>query len=163
MLNVFGADASDLQWMYRLLINASNKGHFKVDNTKEGREWAKHNLHSIVFNQRRLDENLQAQAMVFESEPGKVGYVVMSEVEEGYGNEIYIFIVDKAFRGNGYGKAMLEEVIARWHPDSTIYARCHPASTVMADMLRKYHFTCEAKNEQVEVYRLDKQHPLAAF
>lgn len=158
MLNVFAADASDLQWIYRLLINASARGHFNIVNTRSGREWQKQNIHSIVHNNRRIDADLQVQTLVFENDAGKVGFVIMSEVEKGYGNEIYSFIVDKEFRGRGYGRYMLNEIIERWHSDVTIYARCFPPSLLMASMLRKSGFVCEGVSEfNAEIYRLDKK------
>lgn len=155
MLNVYAADHTDLKWMYSLVINASNKGHFQVKNNDEGRNWIKRTLHSIVFNQKRVDPDLRAQAMVFENEAGKVGFVVMSEMKEGYGNEIFIFVVDRKFRGHGYGQAMLNEIIMRWHSTSNIYASCFPASIAMVSMLRKSGFMCEGTNKEgVQFYKL---------
>lgn len=157
MLDVFAADSSDLKWMSRLLIHASNKGHFIVENTRAGRDFQKANLQSIIINGMRLDEPLRSQAMVFEDNQQKVGFVVMSEIYDGYGNEIYMFIVDRDYRGKGYGRQMLDEIIRRWHPTSAIQARCHKQSGQMTSMLKKSGFTCvDVLKQNAEVYRLDK-------
>ena len=157
MFKVYAADHTDLKWMYTLVVNASNKGHFQFQNNKEGRDGLKATLYHIVFNQKRPNEDLRAQAMIFENELGKVGFAVMSEMQKGYGNEIFIFVVDKKLRGNGYGQSMLDEIIKRWHFTSNIYASCFPASKVMANMLRKSGFVCEGKNSRgIEFYKLEK-------
>jgi len=149
MLKVFAADQSDLDWMFQLYIHAANNGHFAIKNTPAGRDVVKENIFSIVTYQKMVDFNLQAQALVFESGYGKVGYVVMSELEPGLGgNEIQLFVVDEKLRGMGYGSYMLEEVIRRWHPLVDIYARCHPASSQMAAMLRKANFGAAGKSRE---------------
>lgn len=159
MFNVYAADHTDLKWMYSLLVKASNKGHFQVKNNDDGRNWIKQTLHNVVFNQKRVDPDLRSQAMIFENEKGKVGFVIMSEMRQGYGNEIFVFLVDKIFRGMGYGQSMLDEIIRRWHPTSNLYASCFPASKVMASMLRKSGFICEGKNKNgIEFYKLEKLH-----
>jgi len=158
MLKVFAADESDLDWMFRLFIHAANKGHFVLDNNKDGRARVKRNISSIITHQLITDYNRRAQAMIFENELGKVGYAVMSEIKAGRGgNEIHLFVVDRDMRGKGYGRFMLGEIIRRWHPSADIFARVFPPSKQMASLLQKSSFRVEGKNrEGADIYKLPK-------
>ncbi len=158
MLKVFAADETDIDWMYRLFIQAANNRHFIMQNNKQGRERIKRNLVAIVLQQNMIDYNRRTQTMIFENDSGKVGYVIMSEIQAGKGgNEIHIFVVDKQMRGNGYGCRMLEEIVTRWHPYADLHARVFPASIRMASLLRNSQFLYEGKNsEGADKYRLPK-------
>jgi RimJ/RimL family protein N-acetyltransferase len=158
MLKVFSADESDITWMYRLFIQAANNRHFIMQNDRQGRERIKRNLVAIVLQQNMIDYNRRTQTMVFENETGKVGYVIMSEIQAGKGgNEIHVFVVDKQMRGNGYGRLMLNEVVSRWHPYADLHARVFPASTRMANLLQGSQFLHEGKNsEGADKYRLPR-------
>lgn len=158
MLRVFAADESDLPWMYRLYIHAANKGHFLVADKNSGLIDIRNNLKAIVLEKAVKDLGLRAQAMVFETEQARVGYVVMSEIRAGMGgNELLMFVVDKKMRGRGYGKYMLNEVVKRWHAAANIYARCFPASSIMSDMLKKANFSNIGKNnEGADIYILPR-------
>ena len=162
MLNVFSADHTDLEWMYKLFIRAANKGHFVFPNNKTNRHKVKHDFYSIVSQHQRANSQLRAQTMIFENSEGKVGYIIMSEIESALGgNEVYVFIVDDKVRGNGYGKKMLAEISRRWHPLTDIYVRCLPASKAMAKMLLNAGFVNQGKTpEGADIYRLDKMQPL---
>lgn len=158
MLNVFAADHSDLEWMYRLFIHAANKGHFVFQNNKTGRDQVKLDFYSIVSQQKHARVNLRAQALVFENSQDKVGFIIMSEMDPKLGgNELYVFIVDEEKRGNGFGRHMLTEVIRRWHPLVDIYVRCLPASKRLASMLLKASFICQGKTlHGANIYVLEK-------
>lgn len=158
MLNSSPADYADMKWMYQLLIQAANKGHFEMRNTQVGRETIKRNIHSIVMHHEIIDLGLSAKAIKFESQLGKVGYVVISDTRPGLdGKEIYIFVVEKQYRGYGYGQAMLEEVMHHWNPVTDIYARCLPASRVMAKLLSNNGFYRKGVNSDgAEIYLLEK-------
>jgi GNAT superfamily N-acetyltransferase len=158
MFKVFIADHTDLDWMTRLYLHAASHGHFATQNTAEGYNVVRKNIFSIVTAQKIVDLNLRAQALVFEKDKDKVGYVVMSEVEPGKGgNEIHLFVVDEKFRGKGYGRLILEEVIRRWHPLIDIYACCFPASQLMATMLTKAGFKTNGKTRDgADMYVLSK-------
>ena len=158
MLKVFIADQSDLDWMTHLYLDAASHGHFAMENTAEGLDVVRNNIFSIVMHQMIVDLNLRAQALVFEKEKVKVGYVVMSEFEAGQGgNELHLFVVDEQFRGQGFGRFMLEEIIRRWHPLVDIYARCFAASIHMASMLTKAGFNDIGKaSDGADLYMLKK-------
>lgn len=159
MLKLFSADESDIDWMYRLFIQAANKQHFIMQNNRQGRERIKRNLVAIVQQQNMIDYNRRTQTMVFENDSGKIGYVIMSEIQAGMGgNEIHVFVVDSQQRGKGYGRLMLNEVVDRWHPHADLHARVFPASTRMGNLLRSSQFLHEGKNrEGADKYRLPKQ------
>ena len=158
MLKVFAADESDLDWMFRLFVHAANKGHFVLQNNRESRAKIRRNISSIISQHLMSDYNRRAQAMIFENDHGKVGYVVMSEIKAGRGgNEIHLFVVDQEMRGKGYGRFMLDEVIRRWHPAADIYARVFPLSKKMAIMLQNANFSNEGKNrEGADIFKLPK-------
>lgn len=158
-LRTYKAEPSDLDWMYRMYMEAAEHGHFVI-NSKDRRqcEALRRNLREVIERQFMPDFKLRAQAMVFEDEGELVGYAIMSEIRTGMGgNEIQVFIVEPEKRGCGYGSLMLREIVWRWHAHADIYARCFPASDGMRMLLTKAGFSCLGQNQEgAEVLWLEK-------
>jgi GNAT superfamily N-acetyltransferase len=147
ILKLILPDATDLVFMRELLIDGAQHGHFSKKIVEEP-NYIDNTLASIVKSGRLFDRPLRAQAIIFEHNRQRVGFAVMAEVEANRGgNEIYIFAVDSKLRGQGYGRAMLNEILHRWSLVD-VFARCYPASEHMYQMLLKagFHYLFDMKD-----------------
>jgi len=138
-LNLVRPGLSDVDFMRNLLIDGAKHGHFSRK-ILEQPDYITNTLLSVVKRGCLYDRPLRTAAVIFKHNKVRVGFVVMAEVEASNGgNEIYIFVVDPLLRGQGYGHAMLQEILHRWS-DVDVFARCYPASVQMYRMLDKHGF-----------------------
>lgn len=138
-LHLIQPDASDISFMQQLLVQGAQRGHFS-SRILEVPNFINNTLMSLLRNGRLYDKPLRAQAIIFEHNKSRIGFAIIAEVETNQGgNELYAMAVDEPFRGRGYGRAMLNEILRRWS-GVTLYARCFPASQRMYEMLIKSGF-----------------------
>lgn len=141
-LRTLQADLSDLPFMHTLFISEVEDGHFTKELLEEEQqELSRANMESIIVRGIQRDNGMRAQAIIYEKDEQRVGFVIMSELEpDKGGNEMYILAVDKVFRGKGYGGEILDDIIQRIVPHANLFVRCKPNSTVMYQMLIKRGF-----------------------
>lgn len=141
------------------MLDASKHGHFLlVRDAARARQQVREIFTSIIRQGINCDNGLRAYVMVFEHQQKRVGFVTMSEINSSHGgNEIYTFLIDKQFRGRGYGQIMMSEIIKRIQPYADIYARCFDTSTTMIRLLLKNGFRMIGRNQDnVMVFCLEK-------
>ena len=152
-LKALQADLSDLPFMHSLFISEVEDGHFTKELLEEEQqELVRANMESIIVQGVQRDNGMRAQAIIYEEDEQRVGFVILSELEPNKGgNEMYIMAVDKEFRGKGYGRKILDDIIQRIVPHANLFVRCKPDSTVMYQMLIKrgfQHFETDEEGTQ---------------
>ena len=139
LLKLVQPDISDIGFMSQLLVHGAQQGHFSP-RILETPGFINNTLVSLLQYGRLFDKPLRAQTIIFEHNKKRIGFAVIAEVETNQGgNELYAMAVDEQLRGQGYGRAMLDEILKRWS-SVTLYARCFPSSQQMYDMLIKSGF-----------------------
>ncbi len=158
-LKALQADLTDLPFMHSLFISEVEDGHFTKGLLKEEQqELSRANMESIIVHGIQRDNGLRAQAIIYEKNEQRVGFVIMSELEPGEGgNEMYVMAVDKKFRGKGFGSMILDDVIQRIVPHANLFVRCMPDSIVMYQMLIKRGFTQFETDEEGTQYLAKKK------
>ena len=137
------ADLSDLEFMHSLFISEVEDGHFTEELLEEEQQiLVRANLESVIVQGVQRDNGMRAQAIIYEDDEQRIGFVVMSELEPNKGgNEMYIMAVAKEYRGKGFGGKILDDVIQRIVPHANLFVRCKPDSKIMYQMLINRGFT----------------------
>lgn len=136
-LTMRDAETGDLEFICEQIFHAAGKGHFdrRLVEPKH-QETTRRDIESIIRLRRRSGKPLSAHASVFTHHDQRIGFVVLTELAEMPGLELYAFAVDGRFRGKGYGSCMLTQVLDRFlAPAKTLFVRCFPPSVVMYEML----------------------------
>ena len=113
---------------------------------------------SIIRSNKRLGTGLAAEALVLATgSSASIGHVILTEVKDAAGIELYAMALEPIQHGQRYGGAMLDQVLRAYLPRvGTIFARCLPASTVMYEMLvsRGFEYVFTMRNG-ARVLRID--------
>lgn len=136
------ADLSDIDFIHEVFMQGVEAGHFPEELLEEEQQsLVRGNMESVITQGIQRDNGLRAQAIVYEDDEQRIGFVIMSElIPKMGGNEMYVIAVDKNYRGKGYGNKILDDIIQRWVSHSDLYVRCRPDSEVMYHMLTKRGF-----------------------
>ena len=133
-LQLIRPDVSNIGFIHDLLVAGAHQGHFSA-RLLEKTEFIHNTLSSLLNHGRLYGKPLRAAPVLFAHNNVLVGFAIMAEVEVNQGgNEVYAMAVAQAFRGRGYGRTILQEILQRWS-SVTLYARCFPASQQMYHML----------------------------
>lgn len=148
MLQTSKPTLNELNWMQRLYFQGVADGHFLMpDRGARYKALVERNFLSMVKHGRMNDFNLQAEPLVFRHQGKKIGYVVITDIVRiPDGREIHLFLVDQRWRGQGFGKQMLETVLEHWKGDWDLYIRCFPASTTMIHLIESHGFVYNRQN-----------------
>ena len=133
------AVTSDAPFIQSLLLSGSRKGHFNPK-LLERRDALRNEVESIIHQGRLHQSPLSAWAWIFRHGSLRVGMSILCEISHGVpGYELYALAVHKDFRGNGYGRIILDEMLY-YYAGADLYARCLPASETLYQMLLRRHF-----------------------
>lgn len=134
------ATLSDAPFIESLLMAGARKGQFN-SRLLSHRDRVRKDVQSMIAQQRLLDSPLYAEAMICKVGQERAGFSIMCGVTDfPNGIEIYALGVHKAFRGQGLGSKLLDELLYHWLARRDIYAQCLAASEQMFQMLLHRHF-----------------------
>lgn len=152
------ARAADIDSLHELLVSEAGFGRFNPQLTEEPyRSGLRKNLNTIRKKGRRLDEDVDAQLLVWEQDGEIVGCAINSAIVDHSGNEIWMLAVFPGSRGEGAGSAMNNELLAHLHPRVDIFARCASQAQVASEMfLRRGFLPLDITEHGVRVLKLPK-------
>jgi N-acetylglutamate synthase-like GNAT family acetyltransferase len=152
------ARSEDIDQLHQLLVAEAQEGRFDRRLAEEPyRSAMRRNLNNIRKRGRRLDEDLEAQVLVWEHEGVLAGCVINSAILPGAGNEIWAIAVVPQARGEGFGSAMSARLVDVLHPRVDIYARCAAQAQVACDMfLRRGFLPLDVTEHGVRVLKLPR-------
>lgn len=133
----------DLSFIYKLILNGSKKGHFNPEfNLNQlANEGLKKNLESILKNQKRLDIDVKAYALIAENSGKPTSFMIISAVKGSKGNEIWMMGTAPEYQGNGIASYFLDHVLKEFKMGNrVVHARCETVSDVMFKLLTKKGF-----------------------
>ena len=135
------ARSEDIDRLHQLLIAEAQEGRFERRLAEEPyRSAMRRNLNNIRKRGRRLDEDLEAQLLVWEHDGVLAGCVINSAILPGAGNEIWAIAVLAQARGEGVGSAISAHLVDALHPRVDLYARCAPKAQVACEMFLRRGF-----------------------
>ncbi len=152
------ARSEDIDMLHQLIVAEAGQGRFDKNLVEEPyRSALRRNIRNIRRKGQRLDEHLQAQLLVWESDGMVSGCAINSEILPGVGNEIWMLAVFPDNRGKGVGSAMNTELLRQLHPYVDIFARCAPKAEVACKMfLRSGFISFETTEQGVRILKLPK-------
>jgi len=140
--NLFRSVTSkDIDVLHQLLLAEAVEGRFDPRLAQEPyRSGLRKNLNNIRKKGRRLDQDTQAQLLVWEKEGQLAGCLINSSILPYEGNEIWMIAVLPEFRGQGEGSRMNREALSCLHPRVDVFARCAPEAQVAYQMFLQRGF-----------------------
>lgn len=152
------AKAADIDVLHELLVAEAGLGRFDPRLSEEPyRSGLRKNLNNIRKKGRRLDEDVDAQLLVWENHGQLAGCAINSAIVNHVGNEIWMLAVLPECRGAGNGKAMNDALLAYLHPKVDIFARCAPQAQVASEMfLRRGFLPLDVTEHGTRVMKLPK-------
>lgn len=136
------ASTKDADFIISLIMAGARKGHYYslfVDNKQLLRKM----VNSIIIDGVQYDSrHLASEALVGRFGNTRIGAVITTQTEKKDNSiELAAITVKKQFQDMGFGRGMLDIILARWLPEKTIYARCFPDSEKLAQMLLRRGFS----------------------
>ncbi len=153
------ATSKDIDAIHQVLVDEASQCHFDRRLAEEPyRSGLRKNLNNIRKRGRRLDEDLAAQLLVWETGEGEAaGCLINSAIVSDLGNEIWMIAVWPRFRGQGIATAMQTEVLKHLHPRVDVFSRCAPEARVFYEMnLRRGFLPLEVTEQGVSILKLPK-------
>jgi ribosomal protein S18 acetylase RimI-like enzyme len=152
------ARSEDIDPLHQLLIAEAAEARFDVRLTEEPyRSGLRSNLNNIRKRGRRLDQDLEAQLLVWEQAGEPAGCAINSAILPHAGNEIWMIAVMPGFRGRGVARAMCDALLAHLHPRADLFARCSAQAGVACEMfLRRGFLPLDVTDQGVRVLKLPK-------
>lgn len=151
--------SQDIDVIHQLIISEAAQGRFDSRLAEAANQAGlRKNLNSIRKHGHRLDEYLDAQLLVWESDAGEMaGCLINSAIMPGLGNEIWMVAVLPAFRGKGEGSRMLDKALAALHPRADVFSRCAPEAQVLFQMnLRRGFLPLDVTEKGVRVMKFPR-------
>jgi N-acetylglutamate synthase-like GNAT family acetyltransferase len=152
------ARSEDIDILHRLLVAEAAQGRFDPRLAEEPYSAGlRKNLNNIRKRGRRLDEDLEAQLLVWEQDGRLAGCAINSAILPGAGNEIWMITVLPEARGEGVGRAINDALLAAIHPRADLFARCTSQAQVACEMfLRRGFLPLDTTERGVRVLKLPK-------
>jgi N-acetylglutamate synthase-like GNAT family acetyltransferase len=153
------AKSQDIDAIHQLIISEAAQGRFDPRLAEAPYQSAlRKNLNNIRKRGRRLDEDVEAQLLVWETDQGEMaGCLINSAILPGLGNEIWMIAVLPAFRGKGEGTRMQDKALAWLHPRVDVFSRCAGEAQVLYQMnLRRGFLPLDVTDKGVRVMKLPK-------
>jgi N-acetylglutamate synthase-like GNAT family acetyltransferase len=153
------AESRDIDVIHQLLLAEAAQGRFDRRLVDEPyRSGLRKNLNHIRKRGRRLDEDVRAQLLVWESDAGAAtGCIINSAISTDAGNELWMVAVFPEYRGQGQGREMNGEVLSFLHPRVDVFARCATEAQVYFQMnLRSGFLPLDTTDQGVRVMKLPK-------
>jgi ribosomal protein S18 acetylase RimI-like enzyme len=152
------ARSEDIDALHALLVAEAGEGRFDARLTEEPyRSGLRKNLNHIRKRGRRLDDDIEAQLLVWEQDGKVAGCAINSAILPHAGNEIWMIAVMPEARGRGVGRAMNDALLAQLHPQVDLFARCSPQAGVACEMfLRRGFLPLDVTGSGMRVLKLPK-------
>ena len=152
------AKSDDIDSLHQLLVAEAAQGRFDPRLAEEPyRAGLRKNLNNIRKRGRRLDEEVQAQLLVWEQDGRLAGCAINSAILPGAGNEIWMIAVLPEARGDGVGRAINDALLAELHPRVDLFARCAPQAQAACEMfLRRGFLPLDTTDQGTRVLKLPK-------
>jgi N-acetylglutamate synthase-like GNAT family acetyltransferase len=152
------ARSHDIDTIHELLVAEAAQGRFDPRLAQEPyRSGLRKNLNTIRKRERRLDEAVSAQLLIWEQEGDVAGCLINSAILPQAGNEIWMVAVLPEFRGHGIGGKLVNEVLARLHPRVDLFVRCSPQAQLSCEMfLRRGFLPLDTTDKGMRVLKLPK-------
>lgn len=136
------ATVADFDFMFDLIQRDAKEGHYdrRIHELPGAANGFRLELASILERNVRLN-GLIAQPLIKQHDQKPVGFLIMSAGPGNKGNEFWMASIAHQFRGKGYGRAMIEELINPFRgKNKVLFARCSPESEIMFQLLKKLGF-----------------------
>ncbi len=153
------AKSQDIDVIHTLIVTEAGQGRFDRRLADEPYCAAlRKNLNTIRKRGRRLDEDVSAQLLVWETDKGEVaGCLINSAIMSSLGNEIWMIAVSPEFRGKGEGTRMQDKVLEHLHPRVDVFSRCAAEAQVFYQMnCRRGFLPLDVTDQGVRVMKLPK-------
>ena len=153
------AESRDIDAIHQLLLAEATQGRFDRRLVDEPyRSGLRKNLNHVRKRGRRLDEDVRAQLLVWESDAGEVtGCIINSAIQADAGNELWMVAVFPESRGQGQGSEMNREALSFLHPRVDVFSRCAAEAQVYFQMnLRRGFLPLDTTDQGVRVMKLPK-------
>jgi len=153
------AESRDIDAIHQLLLAEAAQGRFDRRLVNEPyRSGLRKNLNHVRKRGRRLDEDVQAQLLVWENDAGETtGCIINSAIRADAGNELWMVAVFPEFRGHAQGREMNSAALSYLHPRVDVFSRCAPEAQVYFQMnLRKGFLPLDTTDQGVRVMKLPK-------
>jgi ribosomal protein S18 acetylase RimI-like enzyme len=153
------AKSQDIDVLHQLIIAEAAQGRFNPQLVDEPyRTSLRKNLNNIRKRGRRLDEDLSAQLLVWETDNNEmVGCLINSAIVSDEGNEIWMTVIMPEFRGRGEGANLKDAALAYLHPRVDVFSRCAAEAQVSYQMnLRRGFLPLDITEKGVRVMKLPK-------
>jgi len=152
------ARSEDIDEVHRLLVAEAGQGRFDARLAEEPyASGLRKNLNAIRKRGRRLDQDVEAQLLVWEQDGKLAGCAINSAILPLAGNEIWMIAVMPEARGEGVGRAMNDALLAQLHPHVDLFARCAAQAGVACEMfLRRGFLPLDVTDQGVRVLKLPK-------
>jgi len=153
------AESRDIDAIHRLLVAEAAQGCFDRRLVDEPyRSGLRKNLNHIRKRGRRLDEDVQAQLLVWENESAETtGCMINSAIQADAGNELWMVAVLPAFRGQQQGREMNSAALSFLHPRVDVFSRCAAEAQVYFQMnLRSGFLPLDITDQGIRVMKLPK-------
>lgn len=144
------AEIKDLNFIHSLIIDGSKKGHFNTEFYLDpsANNGLKKSLESILTRRHRLDNGAVAYALVSEANSKPTSFMIISAIEGGKGNEIWMMGTDTEHQKKGIATYLLDSVLKQFKSGNrVVFARCESVSEVMYQLLIKKGFQHQKTSE----------------
>ncbi len=153
------AKSGDIDVIHQLVINEAAQGRFDRRLVEEPyRTTLRKNLNNIRKRGRRLDEDVSAQLLVWESDDGEMaGCLINSAIVSDLGNELWMTAILPELRGRGEGGRLKSEALAYLHPRVDVFCRCAAEAQISYQMnLRRGFIPLDVTEQGVRVMKYPK-------
>jgi len=153
------AKSQDIDVIHELIIAEAAQGRFDRRLVDEPyRTTLRKNLNNIRKRGRRLDEDVSAQLLMWDTDDGETaGCLINSAIDSSQGNEIWVTAVLPEFRGRGEGGRLKSAALAYLHPRVDVFSRCAADAQVSYEMnLRRGFLPIDVTEQGVRVMKLPK-------
>lgn len=145
MLTVRIADKKDINYCYNLIISEVEHGHFdKKLNSFLGRFFFRRNLRNAITGKlyKAVDGHRACFFYISENGNEKIGFSSVIE-HSPVTFEIWLMVIEKQYRRNGYGKIIVKNIIKKHiipFTENLFFVRTYKSSTTMISLLNNLKF-----------------------
>jgi len=153
------ATSSDIDVIHQLVTNEAAEGRFDRRLAEEPyRTSLRKNLNNIRKRGYRLDQDVSAQLLVWDTDDGEMaGCLINSAIASDLGNEIWMIAILPEFRGRGEGGRLKSEALAYLHPRVDVFVRCAAEAQISYQMdLRRGFLPLDVTEQGVRVMKFPK-------
>jgi ribosomal protein S18 acetylase RimI-like enzyme len=137
------ATIDDLDFIFNLIIEGSQEGHFdeRLSTMPEAAQGLRLELSLVLREQRRV-YGLAAQSFMYIHKDTPIGFAILSEIENRTdATELWMVSFLKEYRNQGHCKKMINYFLKEFKKrNKDLLARCSIKSQIMFELLIKLGF-----------------------